>query len=185
MYMDEGLDTGDILLVERVPIHPQDTAGMLHDRLADATPTALAAALAMLEAGVAPRIPQDNSLATYARKLGREDGKIHWTHSFVEVGRHIRAMNPWPGAFTFLPDPDGTPRKLKVFEAAIMPFHSGPPGQVLYVDKLGITVACGSGAILLREIQLEGKRRMPVRDFLIGRPVSPGVLLGAAPHVAE
>jgi len=183
MYMDIGLDTGDILLIERVPIHPDDTGGTLHDRLAEAAPKALAAAVAVLEAGVAPRIPQDNSLATYAKKLEREDGEIRWDQSFVEIGRHIRATNPWPGAFTFLPDKDGSPLKLKVFEAGILPLHSGPPGQVLGADNLGIIVSGGAGAILLREIQLEGKRRMPVRDFLIGRSIAPGTTLGISPQI--
>jgi methionyl-tRNA formyltransferase len=181
MYMDEGLDTGDILLVERVPIHPTDTGGMLHDRLAGAAPTALAAAISLLEAGVAPRIPQDNSLATYAKKLEREDGEIRWNESFVEVDRHIRAMNPWPGAFTSLPDREGAPRKLKIFDAALMPLHSGPAGQVIEVRDLGIFVGCGSGSMLLREVQLEGKRRMPIREFLAGHPVPPGAMLGV-PH---
>jgi len=180
MYMDEGLDTGDILLVEKVAIHPHDTGGTLHDRLADAAPTALAAALAVIEAGVAPRIPQDNSQSTYAKKLGREDGEIRWDQSFVEVGRHIRAMNPWPGAFTFLSGKDGTPTKLKVFKAATSRLHSGPAGQVLMVESVGIFVACGSGALLLREVQPEGKRRMPVRDFLAGHHIEPGMMLGNA-----
>jgi methionyl-tRNA formyltransferase len=178
MYMDEGLDTGDILLIERVPIHPSDTGGTLHDRLAEIAPTALAAAVAVLEAGVAPRIPQENALATYAGKLGREDGEICWDRSCVEVGRHIRAMNPWPGAFTFLPDKDGAPRKLKVFAGTSMPFHTGPAGEVLQVQNIGIFVGCGDGAILLREVQLEGKRRMHVREFMSGYPVAPGTLLG-------
>ena len=128
MYMDEGLDTGDILLIHRLPIHRHETGGSLHDRLAAATPGALAEAVGLLEAGAAPRIPQDNALATYAKKLGREDGEIRWERPCEEVSRQIRAMNPWPGAFTMLPDRDGAPRKVKVFEAAQNPRHSGPPG---------------------------------------------------------
>ena len=178
MYMDEGLDTGNILLVEKVAIHAHDTGGTLHDRLAEAAPIALAAAVAVLEAGVAPRAPQDNALATYAKKLEREDGEIQWEQSFVEVGRHIRAMNPWPGAFTFLPDKDGVRRKLKVFAAGINPFDMGPAGQVLKLDNIGIHVGCGSGTILLREIQPEGKRKMAIKDFLAGHDVPVGTMLG-------
>lgn len=180
MYMDEGLDTGDILLIHRLPIHRHETGGALHDRLAAATPAALAEAIALLEAGTARRSPQDNTLATYAKKLGREDGEIRWGQSCEEISRQIRAMNPWPGAFTFLPAKDGTARKLKVFEAAQNRRRSGPPGEVLRAGERGILVGCGSGSILLREIQIEGKRRMPAREFLIGRSVSPGVTLGAA-----
>jgi len=181
MYMDEGLDTGDILLVRRLPIHRHDTGGALHDRLAAAAPAALAEAIALLEAGPAPRIPQENALATYAKKLGREDGAIRWERPCAEIARQIRAMNPWPGAFTLLPDSHGIPRKLKVYEAAQNPRRSGPPGEVLRAGPRGILVGCGSGSLLLREVQMEGKRRMPARDFLSGRALAPGAMLGA-PH---
>lgn len=178
MYVDEGLDTGDILLIHRLPIHRHETAGMLHDRLAAATPAALAEALPLLEAGTAPRIPQEGALATYAKKLGREDGQIRWDRSCGEISRHIRAMDPWPGAFTLLPGREGSPRKLKVFAAAQNPRRSGMPGQVLRADRRGILAGCGSGSLLLCEVQMEGKRRMPARDFLIGRPLSPDTILG-------
>ena len=179
MYMDEGLDTGDILLVHRLPVHRHETGGGLHDHLAEAAPGALAEAIALLEAGKTPRTPQDNALATYAKKLGREDGVIPWDRSCREVSRHIRAMNPWPGAFTILTLPPDPPRKLKVFEAAQNPRRSGPVGQVLEATPRGLLVGCGSGSLLLREVQLEGKRRMAIRDFLIGRPIPPGTIFGA------
>lgn len=180
MYVDEGLDTGDILLIRQLPIHRHETAGGLHDRLAAATPAALAEAVALLEAGTAPRIPQDNALATYAKKLGREDGIIRWEMPCREVSRQIRAMNPWPGAFTWLMGRDGAARKVKIFAAAQNPRRSGPHGRILSANARGILVACGSGALLLREVQMEGKRRMPARDFLIGHPVHPGMVLGIA-----
>jgi methionyl-tRNA formyltransferase len=176
MYMAEGLDTGDILLIHRLPIHRHETGGSLHDRLAAATPAALAEAVALLASGAAPRIPQDDALATYAKKLGREDGLIVWDRPSAEVSRLIRAMNPWPGAFTWLPGA----RKLKIHAAALDPRRSGAPGTVLRADARGILVGCGSGAILLRDVQLEGKRRMSARDFLTGRPLAPGAMLGAA-----
>jgi methionyl-tRNA formyltransferase len=175
MYMDEGLDTGDILLIHRLPIHRHDTGGTLHDRLAAATPAALAEAVEMLGTGMAPRIPQDGALATYAKKLTRDDGLIPWERSCEEVSRHIRAMNPWPGAFTWLPGA----RKLKVHCAALNPRRSGRAGEVLRADARGILAGCGSGSVLLREVQLEGKRRMAARDFLIGRALAPGTRLGA------
>jgi methionyl-tRNA formyltransferase len=181
MYMDEGLDTGDILLMRRLPIHRHETGGMVHDRLAEATPAALAKAVALLEAGKAPRVPQENSLATYAKKLGREDGEIRWEQSCEDICRQIRAMNPWPGAFTLLPANEGSPRKLKVFEAARNCRRGGPAGEVLWTGARGILVGCGTGSILLREVQLEGKRRMSTREFLPGRHLAAGVTLGA-PH---
>jgi len=180
MHVDEGLDTGDIILIHRLPVHRHETGGTLHDRLAAAAPAALAEAIPLLESGTAPRIPQDNYLATYAKKLRREDGEIQWEQSSGEISRQIRAMNPWPGAFTLLPERDGALRKIKVFTAAQNPRHSGPPGQVLRAGARGILVGCGSGSLLLREIQVEGKRRMSARDFLIGRPILLGTPLGAS-----
>ena len=102
MYMDEGLDTGDILLQRRIEIQPKETGGSLHDRLAQIAPEALLEALRLLAAGDAPRIPQDNAQATYAPKLKREHGQIDWSESAEVIERKIRAFNPWPGAFTEL-----------------------------------------------------------------------------------
>src|SRR6266487_3768038 len=99
MYMDEGLDTGDILLQRRVEILPNDTGGSLHDRMAQNAPEALLESLRLVAAGNAPRIPQDNILATYASKLKREDGRIDWSEPAEAIERKVRAFNPWPGAF--------------------------------------------------------------------------------------
>ncbi len=99
MYMSEGLDTGDMLLQRAIDIRSDDTGGSLHDRLAQIAPDALLECLRMLAKGGAPRIPQDNTLATYAPKLKREDGKIDWSEPAETIERRIRAFNPWPGAF--------------------------------------------------------------------------------------
>ena len=115
MYMDEGLDTGDVLLSLAIPIESQETGGTLHDRLAEIAPAALEQALAALEAGNAPRAKQDSALATYSPKLERENGLIPWHLPAGEVDRHIRAMDPWPGAYTWLPEAGGAPKKLKIF----------------------------------------------------------------------
>jgi methionyl-tRNA formyltransferase len=178
MYMAEGLDTGDILLMRETPIRRRETGGSLHDRLGVIAAEALAEALPLLVRGEAPRIPQDNAQATYAAKLTRENGEITWTATPAEIDRRIRAMNPWPAAHTFLPTADG-PRKLKVFSCIQHRRDSGSPGVVLRTDRRGILVAAGAGAVLLRDIQLEGKKRMPARDFLLGHPLAPGVVLGA------
>ena len=129
--------------------------------------------------GAAPRRPQENALATYAPKLSRENGRLDWQASPADIDRRIRAMNPWPAAHTFLPTADG-PRKLKVFSCIQHRREDGPPGTVLRADKRGILVAAGRGAVLLRDIQLEGKRRMAARDFLLGHAIAPGTLLGDA-----
>jgi methionyl-tRNA formyltransferase len=175
MYMDEGLDTGDILLIKRIPISEEDTGGALHDHIAAITPGALHEAVALLEAGNAPRIPQDGTQATYAKKLTRDDGLIDWTQPCDTVSRLVRAMNPWPGAFTWLPDA----RKLKIHSATPEPLRNGTPGQIAQADSHGILVGCGAGSLLLREAQVEGKRRMTAQDLINGRLIAPGALLGA------
>ena len=175
MWMDEGLDTGDILLMRPLRIQRRETGGTLHDRLADLAPQALADAMEQLACGTASRTPQENALATYAAKLSRESGVIHWNASAQTIDRQVRAMNPWPASSTLLPDPaGGAPRKLKVFSVIQFRRASGEPGTVLRVDKHGILVAAGEGAVLLCDVQLEGKRRMPVRDFLLGHHIPVG-----------
>jgi methionyl-tRNA formyltransferase len=161
MYMDEGLDTGDILLQRTIDILPHDTGGSLHDRLAEIAPEALLDSLELLAKESARRTPQDNAFATYAPKLKREDGKIDWSDSAEAIERKIRAFNPWPGAFMKF---DG--RNLKIFSAVIVALR-GTPGEILRGDK-GLMVAAGEGALSLGEVQLEGKRRMTATEFLRG-----------------
>jgi methionyl-tRNA formyltransferase len=178
MFMDEGLDTGDILLMKRLPIRRRETGGSLHDRLALLAPEALREALDLLAAGKAPREKQDAALATYAAKLGREDGLIDWSAPATVIGRRIRAMNPWPAAWTTLPV-GGRSAKLKTFSAIVCRKTGGAPGTVLRADPRGILVGAGGGGVLLREIQLEGKRRMEAADFLRGHAIEAGVTFGA------
>ena len=167
MYMDEGLDTGDILLQRNVEILPNDTGGSLHDRLAQIAPETLLESLRLLAAGNAPRIPQDNARATYAPKLKREHGQIDWSESAEAIERKIRAYNPWPGAFMKVDR-----QNLKVFSASVVDLN-GQPGEILRSDK-DLIVATGKGALSLAEVQLEGKRRMTAAEFLRGH----GALLG-------
>jgi methionyl-tRNA formyltransferase len=161
MYMDEGLDTGDILLRRTIDILPADTGGSLHDRLAQIAPEALVESLRLLTAGSAPRIPQDNEHATYAAKLKREDGKIDWSEPAEVIERKIRAFNPWPGAFTPM---DG--QNLKIFSATVVDL-SGQPGKILRSEK-ELVIAAGKGALSLGEVQMEGKKRMSATEFLRG-----------------
>jgi len=169
MYMDEGLDTGDILLQRSFEILPNDTGGSLHDRLAQIAPQALLESLRLIAAGKAPRSAQDNGHATYAPKLKREHGLIDWSESAEAIERKIRAYNPWPGAFMKLDR-----QNLKIFSASVVDLK-GQPGEILRSDK-DLIVATGKGAISLAEVQLEGKRRMTAAEFLRGH----GVLLSAA-----
>jgi methionyl-tRNA formyltransferase len=161
MYMDEGLDTGDILLQRSVEILPNDTGGSLHDRLAQTAPEALLESLRLVAAGNAPRIAQDNARATYAPKLKREHGLIDWSESAEAIDRKIRAYNPWPGAFMKVDH-----QNLKVFSASVVDLN-GQPGEVLRSDK-DLVVATGKDALSLAEVQLEGKRRMSAAEFLRG-----------------
>jgi methionyl-tRNA formyltransferase len=161
MYMNEGLDTGDILLQRKINISPADTGGSLHDRLAQIAPKALLESLGMLAERTAPRIPQDNTRATYAPKLKREDGKIDWSQPADAIERKIRAFNPWPGAFMKL---DGA--NLKIFSASVVDL-SGKPAEILGSRKEFI-IAAGERALSLDEVQLEGKRRMSATEFLRG-----------------
>ena len=164
MYMAQGLDTGDILLQRKIDILPTDTGGSLHDRLAHIAPEALLEALQMLAKSSAPRIPQDNAVATYAPKLTRDNGKIDWSEPAEIIERKIRAFNPWPGAFTEIAA-TGV-RKLKIFSAAIIDL-SGKPGEILRSDK-ELVIAADKGALSLGEVQLEGKRRMSAAEFVRG-----------------
>ena len=161
MYMDEGLDTGDILLQRNVEILPNDTGGSLHDRLAQIAPETLLESLRLLAAGNALRVPQENTRATYAPKLKREHGQIDWSESAEAIARKIRAYNPWPGAFMKVDH-----QNLKVFSASVVDLN-GQPGEVLRGDK-ELIVATGKGALSLAEVQLEGKRRMSAAEFLRG-----------------
>jgi methionyl-tRNA formyltransferase len=160
MYMDAGLDTGDVLLQHRIEIAPGETGGLLHDRLAEIAPEALSDALVQLGSGRAPRTPQDSSVATYAPKLNREDGRIDWNESAELIERKIRAFDPWPGAFAVLRDQGARDLKLKVFRGSVLDSCSADPANLMIPTKLG--------AIRLDEVQLEGKRRMSAEEFLRG-----------------
>jgi methionyl-tRNA formyltransferase len=164
MYMDEGLDTGDILLQRTIDILPEDTGGSLHTRLANVAPETLLESLELLAKESAPRTPQDDAVATYAPKLKREDGKIDWSESAEAIERKIRAFNPWPGAFMKIPT-NGT-HKLKIFSGKVINLQ-GKPGEVLKCEN-DLIVAAGKGALSLGEVQLGGKRRMTAAEFLRG-----------------
>ena len=178
MHMAEGLDTGDIVLEKRLQIQRRDTGADLHDRLADLAPVALAEALELLLAGKAPRAPQAEEKATYAAKLDRDSGWIEWGRDCWYLDRLIRAMYSWPGAYTEMPGQEAGPRRLKVQRALPVHRRRGSPGTVLGVSPRGILVACGGGALLLKQVQLEGKRQMPAAEFARGVRLRAGQTLG-------
>lgn len=188
MYMDAGLDTGDTLLERRVRLRRRETAGSLHDHLAVMSPAALFAALDLLAAGHAPKVKQDNALATYAPKLDRATGRLDWSLEHTALERLVRGLNPWPGTFTTLPafadaakPADGAAasgRLLKVTNALPVRRCVGRLGEVVRANERGLLVAARHGGLLLRELQLEGKKRLRAGDFLRGNPVPVGTVLG-------
>lgn len=177
MFMDEGLDTGDILTMDRLPVAAAETGGGLHDKLAAMAPSGLERALDLLAAGQAPRVPQDNALATICRKLKREDGRIEWSRSAVDLDRQVRAYNPWPGTFCVLEGE--SPRHFKVHRATALPYAEvcPLPGTVVGGDDNSLLVATGAGLLRLDEVQIEGSKRLATADFLHGHPIEPGTRL--------
>ena len=178
MWMDEGLDTGDVLLSEPVAIVPEDTGGSLHDRLAAAAPGCLMRALQAIATDGAPRVPQDSSRATLTKKLERRHGHIAWHCSAAEIERLVRAYDPWPGTFCLLPASGGKAPVLKVHRARLVEGAGACPvgGTVLSADGR-LLVSCGAGVLELLELQLEGGKRLRAAEFLRGHPLTAGVLL--------
>ncbi len=173
MYMDEGLDTGDILLKAPIAIDPRETGGTLHDRLAEIAPAALGEALLLLKDGCAPRLPQNSAEATYAPKLEREHGHIEWNESARAIERKIRAYDPWPGAFTNLTETSGRTRKLKIFGATCVTEIRALPGSIeIAPGGGGILIGTSNGALVVTEVQPEGKRRMTAAEFARGFDLS-------------
>jgi methionyl-tRNA formyltransferase len=165
MYVDQGLDTGDILLQEKTEIRPNDTGGTLHDRLAEMAPELVMRSLTLIEDGTAPRISQDSTRATYAAKLTRDSGKIDWSQPAEIIERRIRAFNPWPGSFTGMKTSSEN-RKLKLF-AVELTDRAGKPGEIVSSEN-GLVVGTGTVAISLSEVQMEGRKRMSGAEFIRG-----------------
>jgi len=172
MVMDEGMDTGDILLQAEVPIGDDETCEALHDRLASSGARLLLETVEKMKGGNIQPIPQDHSKATYAPPLKKEDGHIDWKKEAMEIDRQIRAFNPWPGAFTKLGD-----QWLKIYKGEIREKAPiGKAGAVVWVGLDFIEVGTGKDSFLIREVQLEGRRRMTIREFLSGHPIPMGTV---------
>ena len=173
MYMDVGLDTGDMLVKNTLPIGPEETAGELHDRLAVLGRETMEETLRQLCTGTLQREVQDDTRSTYAPMMKKEDGRIDWSRSALDVHNLVRGLDPWPGAYTSL---DGELLKL----ARTTPEDNGdaPPGTVIAADRDGVRIACGNGSLLVRELQLAGRKRLAAADFLRGCPLQPGTGLG-------
>jgi methionyl-tRNA formyltransferase len=175
IMMDKGMDTGDILLSCEIPIRPDDTAGSLHDRMLEPAANLVLETLVEMEAGRIERIPQDHAQATYTRPLTKADAEIDWSARAEQIDRLIRAMNPWPTAFTHLAD-----MPIKVWKAEPRPGR-GALGTITEIGKKGALVGSGDGLLLLKEVQAPGKKRMPAGDFLRGRRLGVGTVFGDPP----
>jgi methionyl-tRNA formyltransferase len=172
MMMDIGLDTGDMLVKRSLPIAPQETAGQLHDRLAPLGREAMDETITRLCAGTLVREKQDDSLSTYASMMKKEDGCIDWNQPAQTIHNLIRGLDPWPAAYTTL---DG--ETLKVADTRVCD-GNGEAGTVLQADSDGVVVACGEGALTINALQLPGKKRLCAADFLRGRSLDAGTVLG-------
>jgi methionyl-tRNA formyltransferase len=175
MQLDEGMDTGPVLLERRVAIGPDETAGELLARLAPIGADALLEAIAQLAAGTARATPQDPARASHAAMLTKADGAIDFAEPAARVAARIRGVDPWPGAHAVL---RGTVAKL--FRAR-GEAGQGAPGTVLAIDAAGARVACGDGVVVIRELQLPGKKRLVAVQLANGRGIAVGDVLGRPP----
>lgn len=179
MQMNEGLDTGDILMQESIPLSADETAGSLYDKLSSMGGPLLLKALDAIEAGTVTPVPQGDSGTHYAKMLRKEMGNIDWTKSAEEIGRLVRGLNPWPSAYThwngkmlkiWMAEPV-TQEELSALgcdEKNGMDLKEAQPGTVMIVTKDTLMVQTGDGLLALTELQMEGKKRMPVQAFLMG-----------------
>ncbi|WP_411847709.1 methionyl-tRNA formyltransferase [Roseibacillus persicicus] len=172
MHVVKALDAGDIIEARPMAIAKDETGESLHDRLAEAGPESLLAALEEIASGSDRRTPQDEKLTCYAPKLEREDGRLDWSRPAAEIERQIRAFHTWPGTFTIFVDGKGKEKRLKVFPQVQLSKESGQPGGI-QVDSESheVRVACGEGSLVLGEVQPEGAKRMAAQEFLRGNAV--------------
>ena len=174
MYMDEGLDTGDIITTLEFPIGPEDDFETVHDTSLELGAPLLAKTIAEIGEGLAKRTPQDSSLSCYAAKIEKEDCKIDFTKPAKILDCTIRGVTPIPGAFAYLGG------KMLKISKAVPVLGSGAPGEVIAIDAQGegsFTVACGEGALLVRSVIPEGKGKMSAGDFVRGRKIGKGDIL--------
>jgi len=166
MAMEEGLDTGPVLLCRETDIGPEETTAHLHDRLSAMGAEAIVAALARLDELVP--VPQPEKGVTYAAKIDKAEARIDWTRPALEVDRQIRGLSPFPGAWTTV-----NGKRLKLLASRVVA-GEGRPGEVLH----GLTLACGGGAVQVDEVQVEGRGRQDAQSFLRGTTLPRGTILG-------
>lgn len=169
MQMDKGLDTGAMLLKEKVPILENDTTQTLHDKLCEAGAHAIANTLNLLDQNEIVPIQQDETLACYAPKITKNEASIDWRKSAEKIERKIRAFNPVPGAYSLFRG-----NKIKIWQARVTTEDTEKPGEIIALEHNGITVACGTGSIRLEIIQKPGGKRLRAAEFLSGFNMNTG-----------
>jgi len=174
MGMESGLDTGPILRQAKIKLNGQENLKEVHDKLAKLSAKLLIPTLQDFIAGKIKATAQNKDNASYVKAIKKEDGRIDWTKSALVIERMVRAYHPWPGTYTYL---DG--EVLKVAATAVAGDIFGEPGTILSADKTGVCIACGEGALVVGKLQLPGKKRLSAMNFLSGRPLFPGTILGA------
>jgi methionyl-tRNA formyltransferase len=173
MFMDEGIDTGDILNKKEIPIDEDMTAGELYENLAGLGAVTLKETLAMLEEGVLKRKKQDESKATYVKVIDKDLGCIDWNKPSKDVHNLVRGVNPWPGAYTFYKG-----EKMKIWKTAVLHEASDTqPGTIIRVDREGIAVSCGHETVLIKEVQFLNSRKMSVAEFICGHKLEESEIL--------
>ena len=169
--MAKGLDTGDMLLKKEISIDPKETGGSLHDKLSVAGAELIVEALSKIEKGEVVPEKQDDALSCYAKKLDKAMGLIDFDQSAVSIERLIRGLNPWPSAFTLYKG-----KTLKIWEADVVPLEKKEePGTVVFVAKDFFDIATKEGALRVKSLQLEGKKKVAVKDFLLGYEIVCGM----------
>lgn len=166
-FLEETVDTGDIILKERLSIGPSETAGEVHDRMKELGAEVVLRTVKLIEAGEVEPVPQDDARATPAPKISTEEARIPWNESAEVVHNHVRGLSPYPGAWT---KHDGT--RLKIYRTRLAE-GDGPPGAVLEAGER-LVVACGTGAVDIVEIQQPGRQQLPATDFLHGYDLDAG-----------
>ncbi|MGM9551198.1 MAG: methionyl-tRNA formyltransferase [Clostridia bacterium] len=172
MYMEKGLDTGNIIMVEKIPIADDDTAETLHDKLALLGADVLIQTIERFKKGDFSSEKQDDSKATYAHMLTKAEGEIDWNKTSDEIYNLIRGMDSWPMAYTYLGEKRFVPYKTEKVSG------TGKIGEIINVNNEGITVAAKNGAIKIKEVKFDGKKRMSVKDYLVGNKIEKGSILG-------
>ncbi len=173
MQMNAGIDTGDIFMQKKVAIEDTDTGESLFDKLAQLGAEAIVEALPLIESGELKAVKQDDGSSTYVGMLGKEMGNIDWSWDAAKIERYVRGLNSWPSAYTNL-----NGKTLKIWTSSVYDGEStGKHGEVVAINKDSIDVQCGTGLLRISELQLEGKKRMAVSDFLRGYQLEVGAIL--------